>query len=198
MRSKENGAQDCSISLEVSQSADDDLVVCCSRGDEDLYCDGCAQCAAVVGILEKLQRGSGMALVDVMSTLRKDLCVSAMNQGIAVLCGKRLCVVRREGGSWPFAVVIKRNEMRLCHAYLHGLSPCTHALAAREAGEDEQSEASRSEGIINGLGRKGRRHVNLVYSSSKRPLVQPQNSKAKHAAVLAAAATGEMVIVPAP
>lgn len=134
-----------------------------------------------------------------MSSLCEDLRVSAMNQGIAVLSGKRLCVVRREGGSSPFAVVRrKKNGMWLCHACLHAPSCCTHALAAREAGDNDQSEASGDDGIINGLGKKGSRRVNLVYSTRQRPLVPSQNSQAKHAAVLAAVAAGEMVVIPAP
>lgn len=59
---------------------------------------------------------ANMSMVDTLGTLCEDLCIYAMNQGIAVLYGKRLCVVRREGGSWPFAVVRrKRDGMLLCH-----------------------------------------------------------------------------------
>lgn len=196
---KDNTARDCSIAVEVSLTADDVPVVTCSRGEEDCQRDGCAHGDAVVSALQRVQACAGMGLVDVLGTLSEDLRVSAMNQGIAVLYGKRLCVVRREGGSWPFAVVRrKRNGMWLCHACTQGPSVCTHAQAARDAGNNDQSEASGDDGAINGLGRRGQRRGNLIYSVQPRPLVPSQNSQAKHAEVLRAAALGKRVIIQAP
>lgn len=193
---KDNGAldntlQDCSLAIEVSLSDDNEVVVCCSRSAENCLETGCKQRDVVVRALKQVQSCTGMALVDVLGTLTEDLRISAMNQGIAVLYGKRLCVVRREGGSWPYAVVRrKRNGMWLCHACLQGPSSCTHAMAAREAGNNEQSEASDDEDFINSLGTRGRRRGNLVYSTEPRPLVPSQRSQKKHAMVLKAAAEG--------
>lgn len=195
----DNIARDNSIAFEVSLSASDDVVVCCSRAAEDCLGAGCVHRDAVVNALQVVRECSKMSTVDVLGVLSEDLRVSAMNQGIAVLYGKRLCVVRREGGSWPFAVVRrKRNGMWLCHACTQGPSSCTHAMAARDAGSNQQSEASGDESLMHGLGRPGRRRGNLVYSTSERPLVPSQRSQAQHAKFIEAATMGKKVDIPAP
>lgn len=105
-----------------------------------------------------------------------------MNQGVAVLYGKRLCVVRREGGSWPFAVVRrKRNGLWLCHVCSQGPSLYTHAMAARDAGSNQHLEESGDDSLSPGFGRLGQRRENLVHSIRERPLVPSQRSQAKHA-----------------
>jgi len=143
---------------------------------------------------------TGMANTELLGLLCEDLRVSALNQGIAVLYGPNLCVVRREGGSWPFAVVRrKRNGQWLCHACPQGPASCTHAAAARDAGTNEQSEASDDDDLINDLGR-GRqpKRGNNVYSTLPRPLVPSRRSLAGHAAVVRAAETGASIFLPAP
>lgn len=195
----DNTARDDSIAFEVSLSAADQVVVCCSRRAEDCIGSGCAYQSTVIAALEEVVECSQMSMVDVLGMLCEDLRVSAMNQGIAVLYRKCLCVVRREGGSWPFAVVRrKKNGMWLCHACTQSPSSCTHAMAARDAGDNDQSEASGNEDVIQGLGRSGRRRGNLVYSNKERPLVPSQNRQAKHAEYLKAAKNGKVVDIPAP
>lgn len=194
----DNTARDNSIALEVSLSEADEVVVCCSRGAEDCLRTGCVHREAVTHALDEMMKCTQMTMVDILATMSEDLRVSAMNQGIAVLYGKRFCVVRTEGSSWPFAVVRrKRDGMWLCHACPHGPSSCTHAMAARDAGNNEQSEASGDEDIINGLGRRGRRRGNLVYSFNKRPLVPSEQSQAQHAKFMKAAQEGQVVNIDA-
>lgn len=113
----DNSSRNNASALELSLSSADELVVCCIRGAEDCLESGCVHHAVVTGAIDELCPTTQMALVDMLGTLSEDLRVSAMKQGIAFMYGKRLCVVRREGGSWPFAVVRrKRDSIWLCHA----------------------------------------------------------------------------------
>lgn len=114
-----NTLQDCSLAIEASLSDDNEAVVCCSRAAENFLVTGCQQREVVVRALKEVQACTRIALVDEIGTLAEDLRISVMNQGIAVLYGKRLCVVRREGGSLPLAAVRrKRDGTWICHACL--------------------------------------------------------------------------------
>lgn len=177
----------------------DEVVVCCSPAAEDCLGAGCVHRDAVVKALEVVRECSKMSIVDILGVMSENLRVSAMNQGIAVLYGKRLCVVRGEGGSWSFAGVRrKRNGMWLYHACTQGASACTHILAARHAGDNQQSEASGDKSLMHGLGRPGRRRGNLVYSTRERPLPSSQRSQAKHASFIKAATEDKQIKIPAP
>lgn len=174
-------------------------MVCCSRSAEDCIVDGCGQRDTVLAALEVVRVAAGVDMPGLLGLLSEDLRVSAMEQGIAVLYGQRLCVVRREGGRWPFAVVQrKRNGAWMCHACPQGPGTCTHAGAARETGDNEPSEASGVDAVIRALGRRQTARSNTIYSTEPRPLVLTMRSQEKHAAVLRAAASGSSITLPAP
>ncbi|OSX73408.1 hypothetical protein BU14_0350s0001 [Porphyra umbilicalis] len=198
---RDNQARDSNLAVEVFLSDDDSPLVCCSRGEENCLEDGCAQRDVILRALDELTAATGMDVPGVLALLSEDLRVSALNQGIAVLYGPNICVVRREGGSWPFAVVRRkpRDGVWMCHACAQGPGTCTHAYAAKEADGNEQSEASDDDDLINNLGR-GRqpRRSNTVYSTSPRPLVPSARSLAGHADVVRASVTGDTIILPAP
>jgi len=125
--------------------------------------------------------------------------VSALNQGIAVMYGQTLCVVRREGDSWPFAVVRRRkNGLWFCHACHQGPGSCTHARAAGDAGHNAQSEASDDDDLDNDSdrGRRRPKRRNTVFSTVPRPLVPSARSLDGHFAVVCAAETGSSIILP--
>lgn len=60
-------------------------------------------------------------------------------------------------------------------------------------GKNSQSEASGNEDIICGLGRRGRRRSNLIYSLEPRPLVPSEQSRAQHALFIQASKEGKVV-----
>eukprot|EP00168_Porphyra_purpurea_P012257 TRINITY_DN3209_c0_g1_i1.p1 TRINITY_DN3209_c0_g1~~TRINITY_DN3209_c0_g1_i1.p1 ORF type:complete len:589 (+),score=117.64 TRINITY_DN3209_c0_g1_i1:680-2446(+) len=208
LKYKDNGARDnlarnANLAVEVFLTEEGEPVVCCSGMDEDYLCDGCAQHAIVVGALEEITGVTGMNLGDLMGLLSDDVRISSLNQGIAVRYGPSLCVIRREGGSWPFAVVrrkaLQTKALWQCHACHHAAGTCTHSHAAREAGSNDQSEASDDvTGIVAGLGRKKARRSNTIYSTKTRPLVPSALSISGHAAVLRAAESGASVRLRAP
>lgn len=196
---RDNQARECNLAIMVHLSETDDVVVCCSRAVEDCLADSCAQRDTVVAALEEVRTAAGVDLAGLLGLLSEDLRLSAMHQGVAVLYGQKLCVVRREGGSWPFAVVRrKRNGARMCHACPQGPGTCTHAGAARDAGCNEHSQASGEDELIRNLGRRRTKRTNKVFSSLPRPLVPSQQSQQKHAAVMRAAASGRAITIPAP
>jgi len=197
---RDNQARDSNLAVEIFLSDADELGVACSRSEEDCVVDGCSQKAVVLGALQEVVACTGMDLTGVLGLLCEDLRVSALNQGIAVMYGPNLCVVRREGGSWPFAVVRRKNKgIWMCHACHQGPGSCTHAQAAADAGRNEQSEASDDEDLINNLGRgRQSKRSNTVYSTQPRPLVPSTQALAGHAAVVRAAETGATVFLPAP
>lgn len=88
--------------------------------------------------------------------------------------------------------------MRLCHACPQGRSSCTHAMEARDAGNNQQSDASGVEDLINGLCRRGHLRTNVVYSRAPRPRVPSERSQALHATFLTAAKIGRKVDRPSP
>lgn len=146
---------------------------------------------------------TGLGLADVLSLLSEDIRISALSQGVAVMYGRSLCVVRRDGGSWPFAVVRRKTSktkaLWQCHACHQGPGSCTHSHAARKASGNNQSEASNDENdLIAGLGRTARRRVSTIYSKRPRPLVPSKRGLAGHARVLRAAEAGTTVLLRAP
>jgi len=200
---RDNQARDANLAVEVFLTNGGEPIVCCSRLEEDCVRDGCAQRASVLGALEEVMEASGMELPDVLGLLSEDLRISALNQGVAVMYGPSLCVVRREGGSWPFAVVRRKasqtKALWQCHSCSQGAGSCTHSHAAREAAGNEQSDASDDDtDLIASLGRKTRRRSNTIYSTKPRPLVPSQRGLAGHANVLRAAEAGATVRLRAP
>eukprot|EP00168_Porphyra_purpurea_P012784 TRINITY_DN3422_c0_g1_i2.p2 TRINITY_DN3422_c0_g1~~TRINITY_DN3422_c0_g1_i2.p2 ORF type:complete len:177 (+),score=26.68 TRINITY_DN3422_c0_g1_i2:157-687(+) len=132
---------DSNLAVEIFLSDDDALRVACSRAEEDCVEDGCFKKTTVLGALKELVACTGMETTGVLGLLCEDVRVSALNQGIAVMYGPIICVVRRESGSWPFAVVRRKNKgMWMCHACRQGPGSCKHERAAGDAGRNEQSE----------------------------------------------------------
>jgi len=198
---RDNQARDNNLGVELFLSSDDQQTVCCSRADEDCVADGCSQKAVVLGALNQVSVCAGMTTTKVLGLLCEDLRVSALNQGIAVLYGPNLCVVRREGGSWPFAVVRrKRNGQWMCHACPQGPASCTHAAAAKDAFLHEQSEGSDAEDDIDNLGRgrQPRKRANYVHSTLPRPLVPSRQIFVGNAAVVRATEAGTSIVLPPP
>lgn len=196
---KDNGARDhqtrdANLAIEVTLSTTGDLVVCCSRTAEDcLAAAGCALRQVVSEALTEVRTAASMSLPELVNTLSDDLRVSSMQEGAAVLYGKTLCVVRRAGASWPFAVVRRKpNGTWQCHACQVGAGTCTHARAAAEAVVDEQSDASDTDDgeDVRG-GPRGRRSP--VFTKRPRPLVPTDRSQAHHAAIIRAAAAGTTI-----
>jgi len=203
MGARDNQARDANLALEVFLSETEQAVVCCSRWDEDCLKDGCSMQTNVTGALEEVMAVTGTSLPDLLALLSEDLRVSALNQGLAVMYGPSLCVVRREGGSWPFAVVRRRSTKTkgawLCHACTQAAGTCTHSQAARDADGDDQSETSDdNKDIIGQLQRKKNRRSNKVFSTRPRPLVPSRRSIGGHAAVLRAAEMGNSMRLVAP
>lgn len=136
-----------------------------------------------------------LTLPALFSLLSDDLRVSSMQEGVAILYGKTLCVVRRAGASWPFAVVRRKpNGSWQCHACQVSAGTCTHAQSAREASAAEQSDASEEddgEDVRN----TPRRRSGPVFVKQPRPLVPTDASQANHAAIMRAAAAGTTAIL---
>lgn len=195
----DNQGRDSNLVIADHLSDENELVVCCSKAGEDCIANGCTLHDAVAEALEEDRDCTGLELPVLLALLSENLRVSAMNQGIAVLYGKKLCVVRRQDGSWPFAVVRrKRDGASLCHARHQGPGSCTHAQAARDAADNQQSDASGDDDVIGSLGLAANRRRNTVHSIAERPLVPSQSSQAHHAAVLDAARANPPVHIPAP
>lgn len=190
---RDNLARDANLAIEVTLAQTGDLVVCCSRTAEDCNADGCVQRDTVSAALTELCAATSMTLAEIVNALSDDLRVSTMQEGAAVLYGKVLCVVRRAGDSWPFAVVRRKPKGSWqCHACQVGAGTCTHARAAGDAVADGQSEGSEADDGEDVRGApRGRRAP--VFSKRPRPLVPTNASQAHHASFMRAAAAGTSV-----
>lgn len=193
---RDNEARDANLAVEVTLSETNELVVCCSRAAEDCLGErGCLYRSAVATALSEVCTGVRLTLPALFSLLSDDLRVSSMQEGVAILYGKTLCVVRRAGASWPFAVVRRKpNGSWQCHACQVSAGTCTHAQSAREASAAEQSDASEEddgEDVRN----TPRRRSGPVFVKQPRPLVPTDASQANHAAIMRAAAAGTTAIL---
>lgn len=184
---RDSQARDAKFSIEVTLTQTEDLLVCCNRTAEDCNADGCAQRDTVAAPLTAVCAATRLTLPALIRALSNEIRVSAMQEGSAVLYGKVLCVVRRAGDSWPFAVFRRKpNGSWPCHACQIGAVTFTHARAAAEAVVDVQSESSDVDDGDNVRGAaRGRRSP--VFAKNSRPLVPTDASPAHHASVMRAA-----------
>lgn len=210
--------QDNCVAVDVKLSSTGAIQTTCSKGSENcLSSSGCHLQAAMSSALMAISAATGLPLSGIMSLLSSEIVTDHREPGTAVLYGRKLCVVRRSGGSWPFAVVRRKpNGAWMCYACREAPNSCTHVAAALEAHAAAQAESSDAAGSIRDAGREAFERRGFVRRSRRggaqseprasgetyfklvRPLVPSENAQAKHAAVLSAASSGTPVVVPAP
>ena len=144
--SRDDRGRHLAVAVEVSLTKDG--VVCvCSEAEKCLGEGGCSMQEPMYKALDEVRLAAGVTMADLFVILGASRRMRSRAVGRAVLYGPSTCVVRMQGGSWPYAVVRKtRTANWICFSCRTADGSCQHAAAASAAARGGAADASESEG----------------------------------------------------
>lgn len=152
--SRDDEGRHQAVAVEVSLRGSS--IVCACSAEEACFSMGaCSMTEPVEQSLETVRAALGVTMPDLFEIFGVSLRMRSRSVGRAVLYGNSTCVVRRLGGSWPFAVVRKTRAARwICFSCRTSDGSCDHAVAAGKVARlaaqgrtdtDSESEAGTGE-----------------------------------------------------
>jgi len=143
--SRDDRGRHLAVAVEVSLTKDG--VVCvCSEAEKCLGDGSCSMQEPMQKALDEVRLAAGVTMADLFVILGASRRMRSRVVGRAVLYGPSTCVVKMQGGSWPFAVVRKtRTANWICFSCRTADGSCQHAAAASEAARGGAADESEPE-----------------------------------------------------